>query len=189
MKALSIKSPWIDKIRDGYKTIETRTWSTKYRGTLILVGSKEPLGPYAGKACCKVKLVNCRPMTKEDEKDAMCEYKEGLYSWMFEDKEKIDPYEQKGAQGLFEIKTGGELNMKINELPIEKKKLKDLKPAPYNPRTITKAKKEALKKSYEEFGFAGIIIWNKKTEHTIGGHQGVEVMRSNEGINWRRSRS
>lgn len=41
MKALTIRQPWASLIAHGVKTIETRSWSTKYRG---------PLAIHAGKA-------------------------------------------------------------------------------------------------------------------------------------------
>ena len=36
MKALSIRHPWVDLILAGSKTIEIRTWSTRYRGPVLL---------------------------------------------------------------------------------------------------------------------------------------------------------
>ncbi|MBP7632493.1 MAG: ASCH domain-containing protein [Acidimicrobiales bacterium] len=41
MKALTIRQPWASLIAAGVKTIETRSWSTKYRG---------PIAIHAGKA-------------------------------------------------------------------------------------------------------------------------------------------
>jgi len=41
MKALTIRQPWASLIAAGVKTIETRSWSTRYRG---------PLAIHAGKA-------------------------------------------------------------------------------------------------------------------------------------------
>lgn len=41
MKALTIRQPWASLIAHGVKTIETRSWSTEYRG---------PLAIHAGKA-------------------------------------------------------------------------------------------------------------------------------------------
>ncbi|GAH18321.1 unnamed protein product, partial [marine sediment metagenome] len=40
MRAISIKSPWWQKILSGEKTIETRTWRTKYRGDILICASK-----------------------------------------------------------------------------------------------------------------------------------------------------
>lgn len=40
MKALVIRQPWADLIVDGHKTVENRTWTTKYRGPLLIVAAK-----------------------------------------------------------------------------------------------------------------------------------------------------
>lgn len=53
---------------------------------------------------------------------------------------------------------------------IEKKKLSDLIPAPYNPRTSTKTQEENLKRSLEKFGVVEPIIFNKQTGYIVGGH-------------------
>ncbi len=42
MKALSAKQPWANLIAAGEKTIETRTWATRYRGPLLIVSSRRP---------------------------------------------------------------------------------------------------------------------------------------------------
>lgn len=39
MKALSLRQPWAWLVAAGYKTIETRTWGTKYRGLLLIHAS------------------------------------------------------------------------------------------------------------------------------------------------------
>ncbi len=49
--------------------------------------------------------------------------------------------------------------------------VKDLKPAGYNPRKITKAQLERLKKSLQEFGDLSGIVFNVRTQTLIGGHQ------------------
>jgi len=104
MKALSIKEPWISKIANGKKTIETRTWRTAYRGRILLVGSKQPKGVYSGLAVCTAKIVDCRLMNKEDAEAACCPYVPGLYAWMLEDVIKLeDPFPVKGSLGIYEI--------------------------------------------------------------------------------------
>jgi hypothetical protein len=40
MKALSIHQPWAWAILHAGKTVENRTWSTKYRGPLLIHASK-----------------------------------------------------------------------------------------------------------------------------------------------------
>jgi hypothetical protein len=49
--------------------------------------------------------------------------------------------------------------------------VKDLKPAGYNPRKISKAQLERLKKSLQEFGDLSGIVFNVRTQTLIGGHQ------------------
>ena len=42
MKALSIQNPYAHIILCGEKTIENRTWKTKYRGDLLICSSASP---------------------------------------------------------------------------------------------------------------------------------------------------
>lgn len=123
MKALCVKSPWSVLIWSGLKTIETRTWKTKYRGDLLICNSKKPAkaegliinpGKTAqlrsiefpkGGAVCVARLVDCRLMTKADEKDACCRRYPGAYAWVLKDIEPIKPFSVKGQLGLFDVNT------------------------------------------------------------------------------------
>jgi DNA modification methylase len=58
----------------------------------------------------------------------------------------------------------------------ERVSLKDLRPADYNPRSISDAALEGLAKSMSEFGIVEPIIWNRRTGHVVGGHQRLKVM-------------
>lgn len=40
MKALTLRQPWATIVADKLKTIEVRTWSTKYRGPLVIHAGK-----------------------------------------------------------------------------------------------------------------------------------------------------
>jgi hypothetical protein len=40
MKCLSLKQPYTDLLVSGKKTIETRTWNTKFRGQFLVHASK-----------------------------------------------------------------------------------------------------------------------------------------------------
>lgn len=53
-------------------------------------------------------------------------------------------------------------------------KIKDLKPAEYNPRKITDKQLDMLKKSMEEFGDLSGVVVNVKTGNMVGGHQRVK---------------
>lgn len=103
MKALSIKDPWASLILKGEKTIETRTWKTKYRGRLLLCCSKKPDSSIAGYAFAVANLVHCRTMVKMDEGDAMCEFYPGAYSWILANVRSIIPFRVKGKLRLFDV--------------------------------------------------------------------------------------
>lgn len=61
-------------------------------------------------------------------------------------------------------------------MDIIKKKIRDLKPADYNPRKISDAQLKKLEDSLEKFGYIEPIIWNEKTGHIVGGHQRLKVL-------------
>ena len=103
MKALSIKEPWAKMIFAGVKTIETRTWKTKYRGKLLLCASKIPKTNLSGLAFAIADLVDVRPMTKEDEKDACCEIYPKANSWVLKNVKIIPLFKIKGQLSLFEV--------------------------------------------------------------------------------------
>lgn len=103
MKAISIKEPWATLIRDGKKTIETRTWKTEYRGKLLLCCSKYPKSEISGMAFAIVDLVDIRDMTKEDEYLARCERYPNAKSWILKNIKKIEPFPVTGQLRLFEV--------------------------------------------------------------------------------------
>lgn len=60
---------------------------------------------------------------------------------------------------------------------IEKKKIADLIPAPYNPRQSTAKQEQHLKESLEKFGLVEPIIFNKQTGYIVGGHFRVRELK------------
>ncbi len=103
MKALSVKQPWANMIASGEKSIETRTWSTEYRGDLLIVSSKKPPISPAGFALVIVRLVGCRPMTSQDESLARCAIYPGAYSWVLEFVRKVRAFPVRGKLGIYEV--------------------------------------------------------------------------------------
>lgn len=103
MKAISIKEPWASMILSRKKTIETRTWKTKYRGDILLCASKSPDTILSGKAFAIAKIIDCLPMVKDDEKYACCELYPKANSWFLTNIRKIQPFPVKGQLGLFEV--------------------------------------------------------------------------------------
>lgn len=118
-KALSIKQPWAWAIAYGFKTIETRTRPTNYRGKLLIVSSLKPdkarlewflrQTPHIesqieyGKAIAVADLVDCRPMTEDDQDAALCDISSGAFSWVLENIRRIEPFPVKGQLGLYEV--------------------------------------------------------------------------------------
>lgn len=56
------------------------------------------------------------------------------------------------------------------------KTIDDLKANPKNPRKITNAKLDQLKKAMHEFGDLGGFVFNKRTGHLVGGHQRTKAL-------------
>lgn len=123
MRYLGWKQPYASLMLLG--KIETRTWATKYRGLVLITASKtfyseaqimrisgerqtqhaftallkagikEPLGM----AIAVGRLVDCRPMRKEDEDKCFVQYHPDLFCHVYEDVRPIEPIPIKGAQG------------------------------------------------------------------------------------------
>ena len=55
-------------------------------------------------------------------------------------------------------------------MEIQRKKITELNPAPYNPRKSNKKQEDNLRKSLEKFGVVEPIIFNKRTGYIVGGH-------------------
>ena len=53
-RALVVGQPWALLIARGEKTVEVRSWTTPYRGPLVIVGVARPATPPAGMPICVV---------------------------------------------------------------------------------------------------------------------------------------
>ena len=127
MKALSLLQPWASLIAVGAKKIETRSWSTKYRGPLAIHASRSnknrllrylepfltwlkgigllPLGAIV--ATCD--LVDCIKMTPEFIQSVQNpeldfgDYAVGRHAWILENVQKLEiPITAKGALSLWD---------------------------------------------------------------------------------------
>jgi DNA modification methylase len=65
----------------------------------------------------------------------------------------------------------------IQEMNIQKVKISELKPAPYNPRKSNEKQEANLKASLEKFGVVEPIIFNKQTGFIVGGHFRVRELK------------
>ena len=122
MKALSVKQPWASLIIMWLKTIEVRTWVTKYRGPVLICSSQKPdadamdldrvndlmdvetMTPL-GQALGVVDLVDCRELGKRDIGTPgtviLPELTEKSLAWVLDNPRRIQPFTVKGRLGLW----------------------------------------------------------------------------------------
>jgi hypothetical protein len=126
VKALSLWQPWASAIALGHKLIETRSWSTRYRGPLLIHAAKTfpkeardfaavergfgrmPERVPLGAIVCVAELYSVRP-TEEIALISALEkrygdYTWGRFAWMLRNVQAFsEPIGYRGAQGLFEV--------------------------------------------------------------------------------------
>lgn len=103
MKALTLKQPWAGMVANGTKTIETRTWSTSYRGPLAIHAS-QPDGCIVATAV----LTKVRPLVFEDIIAARFHaFEEGRFAWDLSDiRQVLPPIPARGKLGLWNVPPG-----------------------------------------------------------------------------------
>lgn len=125
--ALSWKQPYAGLMLCG--KIETRTWNTNYRGWVLICASQQGYKwPqvqnisgraqaaristqilcsgnifHPGKAIAIGRLIDCRPMRKEDEDKCFVQFFSDLFCHVYEDVQAIEPFRWKGKQGWSEV--------------------------------------------------------------------------------------
>ena len=112
MKAISLRQPFANMIAEGVKTIETRKWTTSHRGRLAICASKSkkpylglhPEPPY-GAIVAVVTLVDCFPMSQDDEEAACCAWNEEAWAWHLENIVRVKPVPVLGRMSVFNIDT------------------------------------------------------------------------------------
>ena len=122
--AISVRQPWAGLIASGQKTIETRTWETRYRGPLLIASSKRiDHDAYAylrsigvqlprkedlvlGAVIATAHLSLIEPYRKDLEALGLCPSTDGerRFGWFLDDVVMLDkPVPVKGALGLYEV--------------------------------------------------------------------------------------
>lgn len=107
MKALSVKPLWATAILQEVKTVEWRSWSTDYRGPLLICASSSPW--YAGSICkhalCIVELIDVAPFTKKHLNAALMDEipEDPGYAWVLGAPTFIKPFEIKGKLKLYDV--------------------------------------------------------------------------------------
>ena len=108
MKAISLKQPWANLVACGYKTLETRTWSTGYRGDLLICSSASGEIEPTGCALAVVKLVDCREM-EDGDAEAACilRYPEAKV-FVLEDIRLVRPFPVRGRLNIYDLEVSEE---------------------------------------------------------------------------------
>jgi len=104
MKALTVRQPWASLIADGRKTIEVRSWPTKYRGPLLITASarSNPDNLPTGCTICLVDLIDCRhPETNADAAAAQCDLGEEDWCWLLANPRPVPNLPIKGKLSIW----------------------------------------------------------------------------------------
>lgn len=105
MKALSIHPFFACQIMAGNKTVECRSWSTDYRGEILICSTRKLLkDTIPGHALCTVKLLDVVPFTKDHLKAACLDgldVPENHFAWILGDLRDIRPFPIKGHLSLW----------------------------------------------------------------------------------------
>lgn len=97
--------------------------------------------------------------------------------------EKASPQEAPQAQGPEEVaqvltEPQGPSAVDLAGMRLEVRRVADLRPSEYNPRTITPEALAGLRRSLQEFGLVEPIVWNRRTQRVVGGHQRLKAMQA-----------
>lgn len=122
LRGLTMLDPFGGLVAAGLKPIETRWYSTKYRGPIAFTASKGKalaleerfhdryiesgvgnvlLEP--GTVICTAYLVDCRPMRLEDQDDAWIGYDPKRWAWVLRDVRPVSGVRIRGMQSLFRV--------------------------------------------------------------------------------------
>ncbi len=127
MKVLSLAEPFASLIKNGIKTIETRSWKTNYRGKLYIHASATRIPSVIeknrelmalvnndelnyGNIICSCNLIDCIEMTcnfidkvkKNHDEYISGEYALGRYAWILSDIKTLEhPIPAKGRLGIW----------------------------------------------------------------------------------------
>lgn len=127
MKAISLWQPWASAMALGFKKIETRSWSTNYRGPLFIHAAKKVIKwpslyiqkvfdktafqpddlPF-GQILCQVDLIDCKKIFIHNQPSGemerlMGDYTPGRYMWATDNLQTLFPFPFKGKQGIFDV--------------------------------------------------------------------------------------
>ncbi len=115
---LSLRQPWAELVVSGAKTVELRTWNTRFRGLFYVHASRTVEEEYCRKygfnpgelitgaiigrvELKKVKRYeNKKELRKDSENHCAPDYKTPCYGYILENAERIKPVKHKGSLGF-----------------------------------------------------------------------------------------
>jgi ASCH domain-containing protein len=115
LRALVLRQPWANLVRDGLKKIEVRSWTTKHRGDLLICAAKSADAGWEydgnqprGVTICLVTLLDVRPLRRSDMRPAMLRkggwlLNEGSFAWILSNPRRLVPRTTIGKLGLFDL--------------------------------------------------------------------------------------
>lgn len=116
MRALSVQQPWAHLIAQGLKTLEVRSWRTRYRGRIVIVaGRKASSHPAAhvhlrapirwprGVTVCTVEIVDVVHGERAHADRTGGVDPTGEYCWVLRDPRPIEHRAAKGRLGLWDL--------------------------------------------------------------------------------------
>ena len=121
MKALSIHPVFAMLIVTGKKTVECRSWTTNYRGDILICSTaKREKGTIPGHALGVVTLQDIVPFQRKHLKGAMMDsFGFGEYAWILTNPRVIKPFPVKGKLSLWTCEH------EIEFLPVPKNEKED----------------------------------------------------------------
>jgi len=127
MKALSLKQPFAELILSGKKTVETRTWNTKFRGEFYIHASKIPdekamkrfgfselpTGVVVGTAELVDVIEYDEKNWKKDKRTCAEWMPYRKYGFVLKNVKRIKTFEAKGKLGFFNLHQGSQETQRI----------------------------------------------------------------------------
>lgn len=105
MRALSLWQPWASLIALGVKTIETRGWSTKYRGPLLIHAAKRAPDRWVQGVTIldgSMYVITGPEWKKIEDERPYGDFTPGRYAWLLANVRPLaEPVPTKGRQGLW----------------------------------------------------------------------------------------
>jgi len=103
IKAIAIQQPEVTRLAAREVTIDVKTRTTDYRGPILLVSATTPRIEPAGDAIAIAKLVDCRAMTRGDERRAGKAPYPGARAWVYEDIEPLRIFPVDVRSDVFDV--------------------------------------------------------------------------------------